>query len=90
MRFSKKLAVLAILIAVAGCASQHSGRRSLKDDVEKLGHNVERDVHEIAGDVKKAAKNEADAIKRFSKGAIPDSEMLKDRSIQEYRDNVVP
>lgn len=73
-----------------GCAHQPSGRRSLKGDVEKLTHDVGREVDEVADDVKRVAKNEAEAVRRFSKDAVPDAEMLRDRSMQEYRDTVVP
>ena len=78
------------LCLAAGCVNQPSGRHSLKADVEKLTTNAGREVDDLADDVKNVAKKEADAVRRFSKDAVPDAEMLRDRSMQEYRDTVIP
>jgi hypothetical protein len=74
----------------AGCVHQPSGRHSLREDVERLTSEARREADDLADGVKKVAKQEADAVRRFSKDAVPDAEMLRDRSMQEYRDTVVP
>lgn len=78
------------LCLAAGCVNQPSGRHSLRSDVEKLTTEAGREAEELADGVKQVAQKEADAVRRFSKDAVPDAEMLRDRSMQEYRDTVIP
>jgi hypothetical protein len=62
-------------ICFAGCASTGGGSGRPPNSLAAL---------------KKAAREETEAVGRFSRKAVSDAEMLQGQSAQQYRDSVVP